>query len=110
MLYGQATFLTEQYASYYRSITKETPAILTKDQTIREKTELLLTIFRQVYETSHDLSAQINVINFVSNVRTFIEKMNELKNLMPDGLLPHGITIGHSVPLPRQVYQSFMRQ
>lgn len=110
MLYGQATFLTEQYASYYRSITKETPAILTRDQTIREKTELLLTIFRQVYETSQDLSMQINVINFVSNVRTFVEKLNDLKNLMPEGLLPHGITIGQSVPLPRQVYQNFMRQ
>ncbi|CAO3622344.1 unnamed protein product [Mucor hiemalis] len=110
MLYGKATFLTEQYATYCRTITNKTPAMLTRDQTIREKTELLLTIFRQVYETSQDLSAQINVINFVSNVRTFIEKINELKNLMPEGLLPRGITIGQSVPLPRQVYQNFMRQ
>jgi hypothetical protein len=110
ILYGQATFLTEQYGLYYKSIPEKSPAMLTKDQTIRSKIDLLLDIFRQIYDTSLDLSAQIKVINFVSNVRTFTEKLNELKDLMPEGVLPPGVSIDKNVLLPSQIFQNFTRQ
>lgn len=110
ILYGQATFLTEQYGMYYKSLAAKTPSILTRDQLVRTKFDLLLDIFRQIYDTSQDLSSQIKVINFVSNVRTFTEKLNELKELMPDGVLPPGVSMSKNVLLPREIFQNFTRQ
>ena len=108
MYYGQATFLLEKYNSWYENGGKT--CISTENNAlVHSKFETLHSIFNLIYEFSLDLT-QTKVMNYVKAVRSYVEKLMDVKEAMSDVELPPGLYISQQVLLPSHIYQSYIGQ